>query len=197
MAPNPATLMDVIAASAPPQDHRVRVTLLDQTEGVTYRVRTARACCRGGRIRTLRVPADRNVPRCQIDDRGGYEERRDPPRPGLQELLVLALDDVEPTDAAAHVGPDTGGSLRSDPSSAIPIAYSLAASAKKVNRPILRASLADTKSSGSKSATLACQAAGKAVASKWVIGPMPLRPARNAAQVSSVPTPTERQGRCP
>ena len=70
------------------------------------------------------------------------------------------------------------------------IAYSLAASAKKMKRPILRTSLADTKSSGSKSVISPANRHEKPVASKCVIGAMPFFPASKAAQHSSVPTPT-------
>ena len=87
----------------PAADHRVRIALLDQAERVADRVGAARAGRRGGRIRPLGVPADRDLPGGEIDDRRRNEEGRDPARTGRQQLGMLALDDVEPSDPAPDI----------------------------------------------------------------------------------------------
>src|SRR4051812_27988436 len=49
---------------------------------------------------------DGNLTRSQVHNRRGNKERRDPSRPILQQLFVLALDGPEIADAAADVGAD-------------------------------------------------------------------------------------------
>src|ERR1700685_3435145 len=70
------------------------------------------------------------------------------------------------------------------------IASWVAASAKWIKRPILRASFLSTKSSGLKFFTSAANVTGKPVASKLVIGAIPLLPASRLSQTSGAVFPT-------
>src|ERR1700733_8547636 len=66
----------------------------------------------------------------------------------------------------------------------------VAASAKWIKRPILRASFLSMKFSGLKFFTSAANVTGKPVVSKLVIGPIPLLPASRLSQTSGAVLPT-------
>src|SRR6185312_3465497 len=70
------------------------------------------------------------------------------------------------------------------------IASCVAAMAKWMKRPILRASFFSTKFSGSKFFTSAAKVTGKPVASNPWMGAMPLTPARRFRQISGAEFPT-------
>ena len=52
---------------------------------------------------SARAAADGNVTRCQVNNGGRDEKRRDAPRALFQQDLVFALDHLEPADAAADI----------------------------------------------------------------------------------------------
>src|SRR5438445_7213160 len=95
-------------------NHHLGITALDNFERVADGVGRGRARRRGGRIRPARPIADRDVARGQVDDCGGNEERRDLAGAALQQLGVLALDNVESSDARGHVYASGIRDLRGD-----------------------------------------------------------------------------------
>ena len=100
-------------------DHRVRVSALDQPERVADGVRAGRAGGRDRRVRSLRAETNRDEPGGQVDDRRQDEEGRDAFGSALQQDAVLALDHLEPADAAADDHSDPRRVRRLDPQPAL------------------------------------------------------------------------------
>src|SRR5437773_6526760 len=103
MAANPPTPIGVMVASAPPQNHHFRGAALDNFERVANRMRGSGASRGGGGFRPARAIPNGNLPRRKIDDGGRNKEGGNFPRATLNELPVLALNDVKSPDAGGNV----------------------------------------------------------------------------------------------
>ena len=57
------------------RDHHIRVAVLDQPRPVADRMRAGRAGRHHGMVGSLETIPDRNVPRAEIDEAAGNEER--------------------------------------------------------------------------------------------------------------------------
>ena len=79
------------------------------------RMRAGRAGGRHRRVRPLGAESDRYLPGGEIDNRREDEEWRDAIGSALEQDPVLALDDLEPADAAADGDSDAGGVVVVDP----------------------------------------------------------------------------------
>ena len=90
-------------------DHDVGIVALDDFEGIADGMGAGGAGRRGGRVRAFGAGANGDVAGGQIDDGGRDEEGRDAARAVLQQVLVLALDDLESADAAADINADALG----------------------------------------------------------------------------------------
>src|SRR5437879_3534618 len=66
-------------------------------------MRAGGAGCGGSRIWSFRAGANGDESRGQVNDGSDNKKWRDAPRPVLEQRLVLALDDLEPADAAADI----------------------------------------------------------------------------------------------
>jgi len=95
-------------------DHGVGVAALDETEGVTDSVGGGGAGCGGGLVGAAGAVFDGDVAGGEVDDGAGDEEGRDLARATVEQVDVLALDDVESADAGADVDTDTVTILVSD-----------------------------------------------------------------------------------
>ena len=84
-------------------DHHVGIVVLDHAERIADRMGAGSARRRGGRVRTFRAGADRNVARREVDDGRRNKKRRDARGAFFEQNLVLALDDFESADAAADI----------------------------------------------------------------------------------------------
>ena len=95
-------------------DHRVGRAALDDLERIADRVRRRGARGAGREVRPLGAEADRHLPRREIDDRRGDEERRDLARPAFEVGAVLLFDGGEPADAGADEHADARRQRRVD-----------------------------------------------------------------------------------
>ena len=84
-------------------NHHVGVAVLDDARGIANGMRAGGAGGAGGLVRALGVMADADLAGGEIDDGRGNEERRDLARAAVEQVVVLALDDVESADAGADV----------------------------------------------------------------------------------------------
>src|SRR5208282_287003 len=85
------------------RNHHVRITAADDFESIAHRVRTAGAGRTSCLVRTLRAVTDADVPGGEVYDGCGDKKRRDFSRAALQQVVVLALDDVESADPGSNV----------------------------------------------------------------------------------------------
>src|ERR1700733_2367268 len=97
-----------------PGDHHVCGAALNNFEGVTDGVRGSGAGRGGGGVRAFRAVTNGNVSGGEIDDGGGNKERRDLAGTARQKFGMLALNDVESTDAGADVDAGRIRNFRSD-----------------------------------------------------------------------------------
>ena len=175
MAAKPPTPMGVMAASAPPAiitsaSSRSMVRKASPTECalVVQAVDVASS--------DPRAVADADLAGRKVHNCPRNEKRRNFARAAMQHGAVFPLNHVESADAGAdvHAHPLSF----SGPSSVrnAPAPPWVAASAKWIKRPILRASFLSTKSSGLKFFTSAAKVTGKPVVSKIVMGAIPLFP---------------------
>ena len=112
MAANPPTESAVTAASAAAGNHRVRIAVQDHAHRVADGIGAGGAGRRRGRNRPLRAVANADLPGRHVHDGRGNKERRDLARAALQQVGVLALDDLESADAGADENADAVGVLR-------------------------------------------------------------------------------------
>src|SRR5581483_529837 len=84
-------------------DHRLGGAALDELERVADGVRAGGTGRGGGRIWPARAETNGHLPGREVDNDRRDEKRRDAVRAFFQQDLVLALDDLEPADAAADV----------------------------------------------------------------------------------------------
>src|SRR5690606_6708403 len=84
-------------------DHRVGVAAADDLERVADGMRRRGARGAGRRVRALGAEPDGDLPRGEVDDGGGDEERRDAAGTAVEQRAVLALDRREPADAGGDV----------------------------------------------------------------------------------------------
>src|SRR5215469_2367008 len=87
-------------------NHHFCCAALDDLEGITNGMGGS-GTRRGRRgVRPARAITNRNLPGSQINDGGRNEKGRNLVGTAVQQLPVLALDDVEPTDAGRNVNAD-------------------------------------------------------------------------------------------
>src|SRR5262249_40487717 len=87
-------------------DHYVSVATLDDLVGIANGMCAGGASGRSGFVRTLRAISDTDVPGGKVHDSGRNEKWRDLTRSTFKKCFVLALDDVETTNAGADVHSD-------------------------------------------------------------------------------------------
>ncbi len=87
-------------------DHHLGVAALDDFVRIADGVRTRRAGGARRLVGATGAKADRDLARCQVDDRRRNEEGRDLARPTREVGLVLVLDGAEPADARRDVHAD-------------------------------------------------------------------------------------------
>ncbi len=88
-------------------DHHLRVAMRDHPRPVADGMRSGRAGGHHRMVRPLETVADRHLPRAEVDQARGNEERRHPPRPLVAQHQSGVGDGREPADARAddHPGP--------------------------------------------------------------------------------------------
>src|SRR5436305_2349706 len=84
-------------------NHHFRGSTLDNLEGVANGMSRSGARRGGGGIRSARAITNGNLSGRQIDNGGRDEKGRNLARAAVQQLAMLALDDVESTDAGRNV----------------------------------------------------------------------------------------------
>src|SRR5436305_1017727 len=84
-------------------NHHFRGSTLDNLEGVANGMSRSGARRGGGGIRSARAITNGNLSGRQIDNGGRDEKGRHLARAAVQQLAMLALDDVESTDAGRNV----------------------------------------------------------------------------------------------
>ncbi|MCU1249468.1 MAG: uncharacterized protein JWQ49_2497 [Edaphobacter sp.] len=87
-------------------DHGVGVAALDEAEGVSDGVGGGGAGGCGGLVGAARAVFDGDVAGGEVDDGTGDEEGRDLAGAAVEQIDVLAFDDVEAADAGADVDAD-------------------------------------------------------------------------------------------
>src|SRR6202044_1381618 len=90
-------------------NHHVGIAILDDPGSISYRVSAGGAGRASRLVRTLSVVADAHLPSCQIDDCCRNKKWRDFARTAIQQVGMLALDDIESPDAGTDIDP---GALR-------------------------------------------------------------------------------------
>src|SRR5205823_5537138 len=90
-------------------DHHVAVAVLDETSGFPDAVRGGRASRHHRQIRTLQSVHDRQISGDHVDDRAGYEERRNLARAAFQHVVMGPFDHRQAADARADVDADARG----------------------------------------------------------------------------------------
>ncbi len=96
------------------RDHHVRVATRDDLVSVAYRMRARGTSGAGSFVRSLSVIADADVSGGQIHNGGWNEKRGDFTRPAVQQIAVLALYDIEPTNSGSNMHAYPGGHVRCD-----------------------------------------------------------------------------------
>ena len=92
-------------------DHHVGIAIFDDASGIANRVRAGGARRAGRLVRTLGVVPNADLPGGEVHDGRRNKERRNLARAAVEQVAVLALDDVESADARADVHPGALGHL--------------------------------------------------------------------------------------
>ncbi len=190
MAAKPADAQRCDGGFGAAGDHGVGIAALDDAEGIANGVRRGGAGGCGGFVGSARAVLDGDVAGSEVDDGAGDEEGRDLARATGEQVGVLALDDIESTDAGADVDADAVAIFFGDLEAGVGHRLGRRGQGEVDEAAHLAGLFLFHEEQRVKVLDLCGEADGWPVRSNAVISAIPLLPARRPSQTSGAVLPT-------